>query len=301
MILVTGKNGQVGRSLLKILGGKALGVDRSEMDLTQPRACAQRINELHPRLVINTAAYTLPDQAEGEPDIAQTINCDAVFEMAKICRQLNTPLIHFSTDYVFAGEGIAPQDEATPTRPLNAYGRSKLAGELAMLDAMKGSETAHAIFRTSWVYDSKGRNFVHTMLKLGVEREELKVVSDQIGAPTYAADLAKAIVDILPQLITHPEFSGIYHLANQGETSWNGFAKEIFSQARALGIQLKVQSVLEISSREFAATAQRPLNSRFNQDKVKRIFGTELPDWKFSLHKCLSLLAPMPAHLSKEP
>lgn len=283
-IAVTGANGQVGRALVALLGSRALPLTRAEADLSQPDTLAQVLDALQPDAVINAAAYTAVDKAESEPDAAFAINADAPAALARWCAAHDVPFVHYSTDYVFSGEGDAPWTEDAPVQPRNTYGSSKLAGEKAVVaDGGK-----HLIFRSSWVYDAQGQNFLNTMLRLGAERESLSVVADQHGAPCYAPHLAAYTLQALEkaaEMFTFP--SGIYHMANRGETTWHGFATAIFAAARAQGAKLAIKTVEPIPSSAYPTPAKRPHNSRLDCSKLEQVFGLALPDWEQGLAQAL--------------
>ena len=271
MILILGATGQVGRALTALLGpDKCRALTRSEARLDHPEELATRLDRLKPSAIINAAAYTAVDLAEKEKDSARTINALAPGVLARWCAEHDIPFIHYSTDYVFSGEGDRPWQELDPIAPLNTYGATKAEGESRI--AAAGGKWL--IFRTSWVYDADGKNFLNTMLRFGAERETLRVVADQHGAPTYAPHLARATLQALEKALQLPVFpSGIYHLCNSGETTWHTFAQAIFEKARALQIPLKVQSVDAISSAEFPTPARRPSNSRMDLSKIRNTFS----------------------------
>lgn len=286
--LILGAQGQVGRALATQLNSPNLILGtRGHADLANPQACLKWIQSIRPTLIFNAAAYTQVDQAEKDSDLAYRINSETPGLIAKWCAQNDVPFIHFSTDYVFSGEGSSAWKETDPIAPLNTYGKSKAEGEQKI--AQSGSD--FLIFRTSWVYDAYGKNFLKTMLRLGQEKEQLKIVNDQVGAPTYAPDLAEMTIQAVEKALTLPIFpSGIYHLSHQGETTWYEFAKAIFDSATKRGIPLKVQSVLPILSSEYPTPAVRPKNSRLNTDKAFFTFGIRLPHWKDGLIKCMQEL-----------
>jgi dTDP-4-dehydrorhamnose reductase len=298
-ILVTGATGQVGRALSQLLGERAIAIGHEEADFSRPETLPAALDRFRPSAIINPGAYTQVDQAEREEERARLINAEAPGVIARWCARNAVPLIHYSTDYVFSGEGTRPWEESDPVGPLNAYGRTKLAGERAIAEAM-GASGAWMIFRTSWVYDATGKNFVRTMLRLGAEKEQLRIVADQHGAPTYALHLARATLSALETAqgrgpdARAPDArfpSGIYHLCNAGETSWLGFAERIFARARELGIPLKVKTVEPTATASYPTPAPRPLNSRLNTGKARRELGLALPDWEQGLQECLELIA----------
>lgn len=284
--LVTGAKGQVGGALCARLGASAIPVDVAEMDLAKPETIAATLARYKPDAILNPAAWTAVDKAEAEESFAQKVNADAVREIARYAFAQHIPLVHYSTDYVFPGSGTAPWEENDTTGPLNAYGRTKLAGEQAIFEeAEKYPGAEFLIFRLSWVYAEAGHNFVNTMLRLGAEREVLSVVDDQIGAPTYAGDIADATLAALTKATASQ--SGIYHMVNSGYTSWYGFAEEIFRQVSELGADLAVREVKPQATRDYPTPAKRPLNSRMDCSKLKATFGITMPSWQDALARCL--------------
>ena len=275
MILVFGKTGQVATELQRISVVIALG--RDDIDLSDPAACAAAIREYEPKIVINAAAFTAVDRAEKEEDLATVINGAAPTVMATTCAALGIPLVHISTDYVFNGTGKAPYSPTDATEPLNAYGRSKLAGE----NGIRETGVVHVILRTSWVLSAHGANFVKTMLRLSETRDALHVVSDQIGAPTPARDLAMACLQIAEQLIHDPTKSGTYHFCGSPDVSRAEFAKEIFAQADRL------VTITPIQTTEYPTPAKRPLNSRMDCRSTEQVFGVYRPNWKDGLKEIL--------------
>lgn len=287
-ILVTGKGGQVGRALCALLGPQARAVDRTQLDLSRPEELPGKLESLWASepfgAVINAAAYTQVDLAEKEEELAHRVNAESPGILARFSASRGIPFIHYSTDYVFNGEGNSPWKVEDPTSPLNAYGRGKLEGEKKIAQA--GGKWL--IFRTSWVYDAEGKNFLRTMLKLAQERETLRIVSDQMGAPTYAPHLAQAtLVALRNAQETAPFPSGVYHLCSGGTTSWHGFAQAIFEEARKNGFSLKVGEVLAIRSEDFPTPARRPRNSRMDTSKARNVLGAQLPDWEEGMRECL--------------
>ncbi|WP_299146590.1 dTDP-4-dehydrorhamnose reductase [uncultured Tateyamaria sp.] len=282
-ILVFGHNGQVATELRARSGiGAGRGVqitalDRAAADLTDPAACAQAIADHKPDAVINAAAYTAVDKAEDDEATARAINADAPAAMARACADLGVPFVSISTDYVFSGDGTTPWQPTDPTDPKGAYGRTKLAGEQAIMAA---GGTA-AILRTSWVVSAHGNNFVKTMLRLGAERDALTIVADQIGGPTGAAEIAEACLTIAQTLKTEPNKAGIYHFAGGPDTSWADFARAIFEQA---GLSC---AVTDIPSSDYPTPATRPLNSRMDCSATTTTFGIARPDWQASLKDIL--------------
>jgi len=296
-ILLLGAGGQLGRDLLGFLAsvGQVIGTIRRTSDDPALSACRvaeiqdssaieKLIDEVKPCVVINAAAYTAVDQAEKEEALVLEINGHAVGRLAEVCSARATPLIHYSTDYVFDGRGDMPWTEDSATGPLNSYGRSKLLGE----ELLRRANPPHLIVRTSWVYGAHGHNFVKTMLRLGRERTELRVVDDQIGAPTSARALAEVTAQIITQDGDHlsdvlRQRGGLLHIACSGETSWHGFAEEIFRLARAAGLPLKIERVVPIASSEYPAPSERPLNSRLDCRRLTSNFGLRLPSWREAL------------------
>jgi dTDP-4-dehydrorhamnose reductase len=285
-ILIIGRNGQVSRELQLALADQAdlLILGQDELNLATSTSIRERVESLGPDLIINAAAYTAVDQAESEPELAYSINAIAPGLLAESAAQLGVPLIHYSTDYVFAGEKNArayTEDDATA--PLAVYGKSKLAGE----EAIRAVGGEHLILRTSWVYSLHGKNFLLTMQRLLQERDELRVVADQIGAPTWAGSIARATAE----LISHWRSGqagpwGTYHLSGLGETSWFGFAEAIAAQLRE---QDKPCGQLEaIPSSAYPTPAQRPLNSRLDCSRLQREWNIRLPDWHAALLECLN-------------
>ncbi|MFZ6049016.1 dTDP-4-dehydrorhamnose reductase [Pseudomonas sp. CR3202] len=282
-ILITGNNGQVARELQLILAGKAevVALGRDRLDLAQPELIRQQVRAESPDLLINAAAYTAVDQAESEPEAAFAINATAPGVLAEEAAALGIPLFHYSTDYVYDGDKAEPYREDDPTNPLGAYGRSKLAGEQA-IQAVGGE---HLILRTSWVYSLHGRNFLLTMQRLLQEREELRVVDDQIGAPTWAGSIAQATAQLVEKWQAGNGHWGVYHLTNQGETSWFGFASAIAEQLKAAG--KPCGRLVAIPSSEYPTPTKRPLNSRMDGSKLARDWQVTLPDWRSALVECL--------------
>jgi dTDP-4-dehydrorhamnose reductase len=286
-ILVTGKTGQVGYELVRSLQplGEVVAVDSKQMDLRQPGAIREVIRTVQPDLIVNPAAYTAVDRAESEPEVALAINGDAPAIMAEEAKALGAAMIHFSTDYVFDGGKAGAYVEEDAPNPLNVYGKSKLAGE----QALQASGVAHLIFRTSWVYGMRGRNFLLTVLRLAQEREELRIVADQHGAPTWCRTIAEATACIAGQAAANPDreqwwqrHSGIYHLTAQGQTTWHGFTQAILAHA---GLK-KLPTVLPISSAEYPTPALRPANSTLACKKLQQTF-CELPAWNEALALCM--------------
>ncbi|UWQ77554.1 dTDP-4-dehydrorhamnose reductase [Leisingera sp. M658] len=274
-ILVFGRTGQLARELAVYDGVTCLG--RDQADLSDPEACAGAIRQAEPQAVINAAAYTAVDKAEEEEVLATVINGAAPGAMAAACADMGIPFVTVSTDYVFDGSGTAPWQPGDAAGPLNAYGRSKLAGE----QAVRAADGAYAILRTSWVVSAHGNNFVKTMLRLGHERDRLTIVADQTGAPTPARDIAAACLAMARQLMTDPGKSGTYHFTGAPQTSWAGFAREIFAQANV------VCTVEDIPTAAYPTPAARPLNSRLDCTSLETVFGIPQPDWPMGLTEIL--------------
>ena len=277
-LLVFGRTGQVATQLRAQADVVALG--RDQADLTDPDQCAAAIRAHRPDVVINAAAYTAVDRAEEQEALATVINGAAPGAMARACADLDIPLVHISTDYVFAGDGTSPWAPADPVAPCNAYGRSKLAGEVAIRD----SGCAHVILRTSWVFSAHGANFVKTMLRLSETRDALSIVADQIGGPTSARAIAAACLTVAEGLRRDPGLSGVHHFSGAPDTSWAEFATEIFRQA---GRRVDVTG---IPTEAYPTPAMRPLNSRMDCSELERRFGIARPDWREDLAAVLRAL-----------
>lgn len=271
MYLVVGALGQLGNELREILKNKAVYVDRDELDIISESAVEAFFSENKFEAIINCAAYTAVDKAEEDTYLARKINVEGVKNLAKT----GVPLVHVSTDYVFNGENFRPYVETDATNPQSVYGETKLEGEIAVV---KEASTA-VIIRTSWLYSTFGNNFVKTMRRLGSERETLNVIFDQIGTPTYARDLAQAIVDILPQMKKGTK--EIYHFSNEGVCSWYDFATEIMELS---GLKCEV---LPIETKDYPTPAKRPFYSVLNKGKIKKDFGIKINHWKESLKDCI--------------
>ena len=282
-ILLTGCAGQLGRELKRSLAclGEVIACDRSQLDLARADPLRAALRSIAPAVIINAAAYTAVDKAEAEPGLADTINSLAPGILAAEARRLDALLIHYSTDYVFDGSKATAYTEGDAPAPLSAYGRSKLGGERAI--AAAGGR--HLIFRTSWVYGLHGANFMKTMLRLARERNELRVVGDQVGAPTWSRHLADATSHVLARKDI-PD--GLYHLAAAGETSWHGYAEAIFGEALRAGLLENIPVVNRIASADFPLPAARPANSRLDCSRFRRDFGLALPDWRTGLIDCLA-------------
>jgi dTDP-4-dehydrorhamnose reductase len=288
-ILLIGCTGQLGQELQQTLAPSyenIIAVGRPTIDLAQPNKLSQLLGELQPQMVINAAAYTAVDKAETEPELAKAINGTALSILAQEAQKLKAFLIHISTDYVFDGCQSHPYQEIEPTNPLNVYGQSKLLGE----EAIRKNCDRHLILRTSWVYGTHGKsNFVKTMLRLGAEREEIRVVADQIGSPTWTGDIASAIARLIPQLKS-PDNSGIYHYTNSGVASWYDFAVAIFEEAYQLGFPLKVRRVIPITTADYPTPAKRPAYSVLSCAKISAVLETPAPHWRHALRQMLAEL-----------
>ncbi len=286
-ILLTGSRGQVGWELARSLStlGEVVALDSSQLDLTDADAIRRVVAEIKPSIIVNPAAHTAVDKAESEAERAYALNATAPGVLAEEAEKLGALLVHYSTDYVFDGSGEQARIETDASGPLNVYGASKLAGE----QAIQANCSRHLIFRTSWVYGARGANFLLTMRRLMRERPELKIVADQIGAPTWCRSLADATAQVIAQLgspaigADKPAPWGVYHMTNAGETSWHGFARAILD----LDDPDSATRLLPIPSIDYPTPAKRPFNSRLNNDKLARVFGVRLPDWREALRLCI--------------
>ena len=296
-ILLFGANGQVGHELRRSLAplGDVVATTRSGRfedgsaceiaDFDVPDALPALIERIAPDIVVNAAAYTAVDRAEDEPDAAFRANAQAPRVIAETCATRDALLVHYSTDYVFDGTGTRPYREDDPTAPLGVYGASKLAGE----DAIRASGARHMIFRTAWVYAAHGRNFLRTMLRLAAERDELRVVADQVGSPTSAPMIADVTATILQRPIQE---TGLWHLTSTGGTSWHGFAEAIVERAQAMDLLAKRPAVVPIRTADFPTRAARPAYSCLDTSRLVEDFGcTELPSWQQGLEKVLTEIA----------
>lgn len=299
-LLITGATGQVGWQLQRSLAplGEVIAFTRSQIDLADPGAAAKAVHQYSPDIVVNAAAYTAVDKAESEPELAHTINATAPGRIAQELARTGGLLVHYSTDYVFDGVKTGPYKEADPTGPLNVYGQTKLAGE----QLIAASGCAHVILRTTWVYDIRGKNFLRTALRLAREREELRMVGDQHGAPTWARTIAESTALIVAQC-AHQRgssgwgYGGVYHLTAAGQTTWAGFAEQILEEYEALaswpadtgeyGSPLLARRVVAITSEQYKVPARRPQNSVLSNVKVQSTFGLHLPDWRVQLRLAL--------------
>jgi dTDP-4-dehydrorhamnose reductase len=288
-ILLLGKNGQVGWELQRALAplGDVVALDRHSTehcgDIANLEALRATLQAVAPDIIVNAAAYTAVDKAEGDQASAWTINADAPRVMAEAAAASGAWLVHYSTDYVFDGTGTGLWTEDSPVSPVNFYGASKLAGEQAII----ATGCKHLIFRTSWVYGARGNNFAKTMLRLAKDRETLNVIADQLGAPTGAELLADVAAHAIIQAQGEPAVSGVYHLAPQGEISWHGYAQFVIDFAKAQGEVLAVNAVLPIPTTAYPTPAARPLNSRMDTRKLRDTFSLHLPDWQRGVTRML--------------
>ena len=287
-ILLLGKNGQIGWELRRTLAplGEVIAVGSREVDLREVAALRRLVAETRPGLVVNAAAYTAVDKAESEPKLCQQINGAAPEILAEAAMKVRALLVHYSTDYVFDGAKGAPYVETDAPNPLGEYGRSKLAGDLAV----QATEADHLIFRLCWVYGARGQNFMRTMQRLARERERLRVVGDQLGCPTWSRMIAETTALVLKQVKSDPDrsaFNGVYHVAAGGFTSWHGFASRIIELMPAA--ERKCRAVEAITTADYPTPAKRPAYSVLDCDKLQRTFGLRLPAWETSLKQVLDL------------
>lgn len=304
-ILLLGANGQLGRSFLEHGGlaarGQLTAMTRDGLrfdggpavaaDLLQPHTLPSLLNRLQPRLIVNTAAYTAVDRAEGEEALATRINGDAVGVLGQWAATHGALIIHYSTDYVFNGSASSPYSIHAPTAPLGAYGRSKLAGE----DALQRSGARYLLLRTAWVYAAHGHNFLRTMLRLAAEREEIRIVADQYGSPTDTALIVRATLAALDRWLEaesmqREQMAGIHHLVASGTTTWHGFAEAIMREAKTLGLLAKTPKLIPITTAEFPTAARRPTWSVLDNTGFQQQFGYALPDWQQGLHHTIKAL-----------
>ncbi len=287
-ILLLGKGGQVGWELQRALAplGTVIAHDLDTADFSQPEQVAALVAAVRPDVIVNAAAHTAVDKAESEPDLARLINATTPGAIAREAAKLGALLVHYSTDYVFDGSGSAPRDETAPTAPLSVYGSTKLEGE----QLIQASGCPHLILRTSWVFGARGGNFAKTMLKLAAEREALKVINDQVGAPTGADLLADVTAHAIRGIRAQPELSGLYHLVAGGQTTWYDYARFVIEWARAKGVAVKVEpgAISPVPTTEYPTPARRPLNSRLNTTKLQQAFGLTLPDWQPGVERMLT-------------
>jgi dTDP-4-dehydrorhamnose reductase len=291
-ILLFGKSGQVGWELQRSLAplGQVIALDFDSADglcgdFTNRAGLAGTVRRVAPDVIVNAAAYTAVDKAESEPELARRINALAPGVLADEAQELDAWLVHYSTDYVFDGSGEKPWLETDATGPLSVYGQTKLDGELAVARCEK-----HLILRTSWVYAARGANFAKTMLRLAQERDQLKIISDQIGAPTGAELLADVTAHAVRTLQHRPQLAGVYHLAAGGETSWHAYARFVIEHARQAGRPIRVmpEAVEAIRTSAYPTPAQRPLNSRLDTSKLQAAFGLIMPDWQAGVERMLA-------------
>jgi dTDP-4-dehydrorhamnose reductase len=290
-ILLTGINGQVGYELQFGLAsfGKVHALDRSQLDLSNPDNIRQVVQLIKPDLIVNPAAYTAVDKAEVELDLANAINAIAPQILAEEAAKLGAAMVHYSTDYVYDGAKTTPYVETDETNPLSIYGKTKLAGE----DAIRATAVPHLILRTSWVYGSRGKNFMNTILRLASERESLRIVADQFGAPTSSRAIAEATVSALANWTK--DKSGTYHLTCGGSTSWYGFAQAIIEEYELLSelrhwpaLKASVANILPITTADYPTPAARPANSKLICDKLSSTFGLVLPEWRIALKQVMA-------------
>jgi dTDP-4-dehydrorhamnose reductase len=300
-ILITGGSGQVGGALTRILAplGDVLAPTREQLDLTDMQSIRTVMHRVRPRWVVNAAAYTAVDKAESEPELAFAINSAAPEVLAEEAMSIGATLIHFSTDYVFDGSKATPYVESDSTNPLSIYGQSKLAGE----KALSASRVPFIVFRTSWVYGATGNNFLRTILRVARERDHLRIVADQHGAPTWSSDLARMTAHVIARVEqraaetksslceTTLSVSGIYHASGAGETTWHGFAAQALGELQRADPDCKLATLEPISTAEYPTAAKRPLNSLLDCSKLERVFQWRMPDWRDSLALVLACLA----------
>lgn len=294
-ILLTGVNGQVGHALQKTLSQhQVYALNREQLDLTDKDAIRRVVQVIQPDLIVNPAAYTAVDKAESEPDLAYAINAIAPQTLAEEAAKLNAALIHFSTDYVYDGSKAADYLETDAVNPLSVYGKSKLTGEQAICEV----GLPHLVLRTSWVYGAYGKNFLKTIIRLASERENLRIVADQFGAPTSSESIADAVVELLGVWQPDRESqTGIYHLTNQGKTSWHGFSCEIVREYNRLAsakngelLKASVENIEAITTADYPTPAARPANSTLSNLKLKQIFDIALPSWEQGLQRVIKSL-----------
>ncbi|MCF8204623.1 MAG: dTDP-4-dehydrorhamnose reductase [Methylotenera sp.] len=287
-ILLLGKNGQLGWELQRSLAvaGEVVALGHADGgDFNQPEALLAQVKAIAPQVIVNAAAYTAVDKAESEPDVARQVNARTPALLAIEAKRTGALLVHYSTDYVFDGSGSQPRDEDAAIAPLNVYGSTKAEGE----DAIRASGCQHLILRTSWVYAARGGNFAKTMLRLAQEREQLKVIADQIGAPTGADLLADLTVPMLRAARVNPALVGTYHAVAGGETSWHDYARYVieFARSRGMNIRVAADQILAIPTTDYPTPARRPLNSRLSTAKLQQRFGLHLPAWQQGVERML--------------
>lgn len=293
-VLITGANGQVGWELQRTLStlGAIVAVDREELDLAEPKRVRDFVRDLRPSLIVNAAAYTAVDQAEREPEIARQLNAIAPRVLAEEAKRLCAPFVSYSTDYVFDGNAVEPYTEDSSPAPLGVYGQSKLEGDQAVADV----GGAYLIFRTSWVYGARGKNFFLTMLRLAAEGKPIRVVQDQVGCPTWSRAIAEGTSQVLAQLLTvrsNPfdvvsEASGTYNMVSTGQTSWFGFAQAILESKNSAA------QLTPIATEQYPTPAARPHYSVLSTKKLERVFGIRMPDWRVSLAQMMDIKVPSP-------
>ena len=282
--LITGANGQVGSQLVQQLQAQpnttVIATDRNTLDITNCAAVFQAAQTPHPDIIINAAAHTAVDKAESEPDFARAINVDGTRHLAEAAQDIGAAFLHISTDYVFDGKGETPYRESDATAPQSVYGQTKLDGETAALAACPHT----IVLRTAWVFGEHGNNFVKTMLRLGRERDTLGIVADQHGAPTYAGDIAAALIQIAQHIAAEqPTEYGVYHFSGSPYTSWYGFASEIFRRAAAHNLLPRAPALNAIATSDYPTPAKRPANSRLDCSKIQAAFGIAPSDWQAAL------------------
>ncbi|KQN68038.1 dTDP-4-dehydrorhamnose reductase [Serratia sp. Leaf51] len=291
-ILLFGKTGQVGWELQRALAplGNVIALDVHSKeycgDFSNPEGIAETVRRIKPDVIVNTAAHTAVDKAESEPDFAQLLNATSVEAIAKEAALIGAWLVHYSTDYVFPGDGDKPWSEDDATGPLNTYGETKLAGEIAVQKHCP----KHLIFRTSWVYAGKGNNFAKTMLRLAKDREELSIINDQFGAPTGAELLADCTAHAITTAMRKPEVAGLYHLVASGITTWFDFANVVFTEAQSAGYELALKQTHPVATSAYPTPARRPNNSRLNNSKFQQTFDLTLPRWDVGVKRMLAEL-----------
>jgi dTDP-4-dehydrorhamnose reductase len=288
-VLVTGRDGQLARGLAEAAGAgvQVVAIGRPELDITDEKSVVAAVARAGPDIVVNAAAYTAVDKAETEPAVAHAVNALGAEHVATVCAARTIPIIHISTDYVFDGTKSGPYLEGDPTAPINVYGGTKLEGEQRVAKACE----RHLILRTAWVHSPWGVNFVKTMLRLATTRPNIGVVDDQMGSPTYAPHLAAIVLAIAARVSADPAGVrwGVYHAVGGGETTWYGFAREIFRHAAEQG--LPAAEVDAIAAAAYPTPARRPANSRLNCDKLRLALGLELPDWRVGVHDCVARIS----------
>lgn len=291
-ILLFGKSGQVGWELQRALAplGNVVALDFHSTDycgdFSHPEGVAETVMRIKPDVIVNAAAHTAVDKAETERELSELLNARSVEAIAKAASSIGAWVVHYSTDYVFPGNGETPWCETDETAPLNVYGETKLAGEHALQQHCE----KHLIFRTSWVYAGKGNNFAKTMLKLAKVREELSVINDQFGAPTGAELLADCTAHAIRTAVFKPEVAGLYHLVAGGMTTWHGYAALVFAEARKAGIELTLTKLNAVPTNAYPTPAKRPANSRLNTEKFQNNFGLTLPSWEKGVKRMLEEL-----------